>query len=240
MKYGLPKTILLDLDDTIIATSVVTDVVWQSVTAEFAPRLLGHSPQRMLEAFQEHRRWYWSDPVRHRDGRMSPPRARRELIEGTLNRLGILDPSLAGEMSDIFSAWREDAVQPFPEAVETLRRLRECGVRLALITNGEGEGQRRKIETFGLARFFECVLIEGEFGVGKPDERVYLHALEHLNSRPSEAWMVGDNLEWEVAAPQKLGLYSIWVDSLGAGLPESVAVRPDRIIQALPDLLKRP
>ena len=239
MTYSLPKSILLDLDDTIIATNVIADGVWQSVCSEFAPRLQGLSSQQLFKAFQEHRRWYWSDPVRHRRGRLGPARARRELIQGTLNRLGVNDPSLTDEMSDVFSASREDAVHPLPGAVETLQRLRDGGVRLALITNGEAEGQRRKIETFGLARFFECVLIEGEFGVGKPDERVYRHALDHLDAQPSEAWMVGDNLEWEVAAPQRLGLYSIWVDVSGAGLPESATVRPDRIIQALPELLAR-
>ena len=237
MTHGLPKSILLDLDDTIIATSVVADVVWQSVTSEFAPRLQGLSSQRLVEAFHEHRRWYWNDPARASRGRLSPSRSRRELIQGTLNRLGVNDSSLVDEMSDFFSAAREDAVHLFPGALETLQRLRDGGVRLALITNGDAEGQRRKIETFGLSRFFECVLIEGEFGVGKPDEKVYRHALNHLDSRPSEAWMVGDNLEWEVAAPQRLGLYGIWVDVAGAGLPESAAVRPDRIIQSLPELL---
>jgi putative hydrolase of the HAD superfamily len=49
--------------------------------------------------------------------------------------------------------------------------------------------------------------------------------------------MVGDNLEWEVAAPQKLGIAGIWVDSSGAGLPRSSTVRPDRIIRSLTELL---
>ena len=81
------------------------------------------------------------------------------------------------------------------------------------------------------------MVIESEFGVGKPEERVYLYALDELDSRPSEAWMVGDNLEWDVAAPQRLGMVGIWVDSAGRGLPESSGVRPDRIIGGLPDLL---
>jgi hypothetical protein len=29
-----------------------------------------------------------------------------------------------------------------------------------------------------------------------------------LSVEPSETWIVGDNLEWEVAAPQRLGLRS--------------------------------
>ena len=31
--------------------------------------------------------------------------------------------------------------------------------------------------------------------------------------------MVGDNLEWEVAAPQRLGIHAIWLDAYKAGLP---------------------
>jgi putative hydrolase of the HAD superfamily len=52
--------------------------------------------------------------------------------------------------------------------------------------------------------------------------------------------MVGDNLEWEVAAPQRLGIFSIWMDGRRQGLPESTAVRPDRIINALPELMCQP
>ncbi|WP_293454912.1 HAD hydrolase-like protein [Phenylobacterium sp.] len=48
-----------------------------------------------------------------------------------------------------------------------------------------------------------------EHGFGKPEERAYRHALQALDADPSEVWMVGDNLEWEVAAPQRLGIYSI-------------------------------
>ncbi|MGA9348435.1 MAG: HAD-IA family hydrolase [Anaerolineae bacterium] len=47
-------------------------------------------------------------------------------------------------------------------------------------------------------------MIKGEFGVGKPDDRVYLHALDQLNVKPEETWMVGDNLEWDVRAPQRM------------------------------------
>jgi putative hydrolase of the HAD superfamily len=52
--------------------------------------------------------------------------------------------------------------------------------------------------------------------------------------------MVGDNLEWEVAAPQRLGIFGVWHDHLGAGLPPGSAVKPDRIIERLPELLVDP
>jgi putative hydrolase of the HAD superfamily len=49
--------------------------------------------------------------------------------------------------------------------------------------------------------------------------------------------MVGDHLEWEVAAPQRLGIYAVWHDHLGDGLPAGTTVRPDRIIRNLSELL---
>jgi putative hydrolase of the HAD superfamily len=127
-------------------------------------------------------------------------------------------------------------MRPFPGAIETLVWLRERGVRSALLTNGAAEAQRAKLERFGLPGYFDCVVIEGEFGVGKPDERVYHHALEQLRAAPDETWMVGDNLEWDVAAPQRLGLSGVWVDCFARGLPEDSPVRPNWILRRLSEL----
>ncbi len=48
---------------------------------------------------------------------------------------------------------------------------------------------------------------------------------------------MGDNLEWDIAAPQRLGLYAVWVDHSRAGLPADAGVQPDRIIHSLTELL---
>ena len=73
--------------------------------------------------------------------------------------------------------------------------------------------------------------------MGKPDKRIFLHALERLNTSPKNAWMVGDNLDWDVAGAQQLGIYGIWVDWRGEGLPELSLVQPDRIIRNISELL---
>ena len=54
---------------------------------------------------------------------------------------------------------------------------------MALLTNGSAAIQRRRIEKHALATYFDYILIEGEFGIGKPDRRVYLHANSHLDAR---------------------------------------------------------
>jgi putative hydrolase of the HAD superfamily len=164
-------------------------------------------------------------------------RARREIVAAALQRLGIDDELLAEQIAGAFTAARDAAICLFPDAFPTLEGLRDLGVRLGLITNGRGEDQRAKIERFALAPWFEFVVIEGEFGCGKPDARVYQHALAQLGLPPGEVWMVGDNLEWDVAAPQRLGIAGIWHDVRGDGLPADTSIRPDRIIRSIRELV---
>ena len=238
MLERLPKAILLDLDDTILADAVNGDRCWRIVCSRFAAEVPGLAADRLLAEIERVRDWYWSDPDRHRRGRLNLEQARQELVGMALQALGAEAPDLARRIAQDFSALRAEVLRPFPGALETLRCLRERGVRLALVTNGSSAAQRRKIDRFGLAPLFDLVIIEGELGLGKPDERVYLHACEQLGVPPAEAWMVGDRLDWDVAAPQRLGILAIWVDNTGQGLPPSSPVRPDRIIRSLSELLE--
>ena len=60
--------------------------------------------------------------------------------------------------------------------------------------------------------------------------------LAALDVPAADAWMVGDNLEWDVAGPQREGITGIWIDARRTGVPNGHAVRPDRIINRLADL----
>ena len=140
-------------------------------------------------------------------------------------------------MADRYTTIREEAVRPFPGAIDTLRRLRETGIRLGLVTNGAADMQRGKIDRFGLGGFFEHIQVEEELGVGKPDEKAFRHALDALGMGAAEAWMVGDHLDFDIRGAQQIGIYAVWVDTRGAGLSDGTIVRPDRIIGALSDLI---
>ena len=60
----------------------------------------------------------------------------------------------------------------FPETTQCLKELTDAGIALAMITNGYGAGQRRKIERFGLERYSDHILIKGKLGFGKPEPAV--------------------------------------------------------------------
>lgn len=140
---------------------------------------------------------------------------RQGMVGRPLATLDIVDEETAHAMADTFPREREEAIEPFLGAIETVRVLRDRGVKLGLITNVGAVFRRPKVVRFGLEPLFDNIVIEGEFGVGKPNPAVYRHVLDELGVEASDAWMVGDTLEWEIGIPQDLGLKRIWVDGYG-------------------------
>lgn len=237
MATRLPAGMLLDLDDTILTYDAVSDDAWRRACELLGPAR-GLAAEALYSALAETREWYWGDDERRRLGRLRLNEARVEVTLLALRTLGRDDEALARELCDCFVQDRDAAIDFFPGALATLEHLRERGVALGLMTNGQSVHQRRKLQRFDLERFFEVVCVEGELGFGKPDSRVYTTALAGLGLAPAEVWAVGDNLECDVAGPQRLGVLGIWHDHRRAGLPAGCGVRPDRIIHSLPELLR--
>ena len=231
------KTLLVDLDDTLLDYSGGADECWTAACHTVATPA-GIDSARLVESVRAARRWFWDDPERHRRERVNMLGAWNKIVAEGFVRLGAANDTLALAIAEDYAARRWQAMRLFPRVEETLGRLRERGVTMALVTNGDKSHQRRKIETFDLGRYFDVILIEGEFGTGKPDEAVYRHVLERLGVLAKDAWMVGDHFEWDVAAPQRLGLRGIWVDREGVGLAPGVVERPHRIIRDFPEILE--
>jgi putative hydrolase of the HAD superfamily len=231
------KALLVDLDDTLLDYTGGVDECWHHACEAHAGAV-GIEPGGLVKAIAESRRWFWSDPGRHRVERTNMLRAWTRITAHALTSIGRSDETLAASIAEDFADRRWERMVLFPGVTAALQALRDRGVPMALVTNGDTTHQRRKIAQHDLERFFDVIVIEGEMGVGKPEAVVYRYALSRLRVSAEEAWMVGDNLEWDVAAPQRLGLRGIWVDGPGLGLPEDCDVTPHRIIRSFPELLE--
>ena len=221
---SFPRAILIDLDDTLLDDTSYASVCWADACAVAEARLPGVDIKRLRVTIDKLSSWFWSDPKRHRTGRLDLRRMTRAILEQVFAKLGINDRDLAHEVAEKYRDLRQARSTLFPGAMDALDRLRAEGVRLGMMTNGAAATQRAKIERFGLAPYFDHIVIEGEFGAGKPDRRVYDTLLSALDVTPADAWAIGDHLEFDVLAPMQLGLHGIWVDVRNAGL----AGRPDR------------
>jgi len=230
-----PAAVLLDLDDTLLDYSSGVEECW-TAACDACCSGAGVDAAALMEALRPARRSFWDDPDRHRRERVDMLGAWQKIVMHAMERLGPVDADLARTIARDFAARRRERERLFPEALEVLETLRRRSVPLGLVTNGDVLFQRDKIERHGLASFFDVIVIESEFGAGKPDEAVYRHALGVLKTPAAEACMVGDHLVWDVHGAQRVGITGIWIDREAAGLPAGSTIRPDRIIRSLKEL----
>jgi putative hydrolase of the HAD superfamily len=169
--------------------------------------------------------------------RLCPFETRREKVEHALASLGKPNPMLATAMVRAFEQLREEHRQLTPDAQATLHLLQDRGLRLALISNGNATYQRRKIAQHHLAPFFQGIFLEEEYGKAKPDPLMFLAALEHLQLAAQETWMIGDNLQTDIAGAESLGILTLWYTPIPAPLAPDGSPSPDRCISSLGEIM---
>ncbi|MBN2441877.1 MAG: HAD family hydrolase [Spirochaetales bacterium] len=237
MNPDFPEVIIFDLDDTIIEFYKGVVPSWKTACSLFCKNNTYVDKDSLYTAIRIAGQWYWKDPERHRIGRNDLRKARREIVVIAFHQLGLSNNADAFGLADHYSDLRMESLTLFPSAKETLNTFKEKKQRMVLLTNGESSLQREKIKMFDLEHYFEKIFIEGEVGIGKPDIRAYQNLLDCMKLKPRNVWMVGDNLEWDVYAPQSIGIYSIWNDFGQQGLPDTHPSVPDRIISNISELL---
>jgi putative hydrolase of the HAD superfamily len=230
-----PHAIFFDMDGTILDWQSGMEQSWRAACETH--RDGAHTPEQVHDAIRARRGWFWADPDRAYRGRMGLHGASREIVRLAFSDLGRDDITVAHSLADDYRSLRDAAIAPYPGAIETLDAIRARGIPMALITNGEARNQRRSVQKHALERYFDCIVIEGEFGCGKPDERVFRHALQALGCAPAHTWMVGDNFDADIVTPHRLGMHTVWVDASGADVPPDAPLRPHRIIASIAELL---
>jgi putative hydrolase of the HAD superfamily len=152
-----------------------------------------------------------------------------------LRRQGVADEALIAATHDAFRRDWFEQMALYDDAAHTLGALRPR-YRLGLITNGPAAIQRAKIERFGLASYFDALIVSGEVGVAKPDPAIFALALEQLGAWPHEALFVGDSPEHDMRGAQAAGMAFVWMNAHGEALPEGFG-RPLAVIARLGELV---
>jgi putative hydrolase of the HAD superfamily len=229
------RALLLDLDDTLIDGRSGVAAAWDHVSDLLAAPT-GLAPDAVRAEIRRATDWFWSDAERQRVGRLDLLAARREILGRVLGAFGRSEPELVARAAEVYTAHRDAALALAGEALDVLARMRRRVPLLALVTNGAADVQRAKVERFGLARFFDHVQIEGEFGAGKPERRVFEHALAVLDVAPEAALMAGDDFTNDVLGSLAAGLHAAWLDHAGAGPAAHRAPRPFHVVRSLQEL----
>ncbi len=166
------RTIIFDMDGTLIDTEKYYRVFWKQAAAEYgyamtdeqalALRSLGRpfAPRLLAEWFGEK---FDYEAVRKR---------RKELMDICLRQEGI--GLKAG-------------------ALVLLSYCRENHIRTAIATAGELERANRSLEQAGLAGYFDKIISAAMVKEGKPSPDIYLYACEQLGEAPENCYAVEDS-----------------------------------------------
>jgi HAD superfamily hydrolase (TIGR01493 family) len=115
--------------------------------------------------------------------------------------------------------------QPYPDTVPALRRLRDAGVRVAVVSNIAWD-IREVFDRHGAADLVDEIVLSYVEGVMKPDEKIFTVACQRLGVEPERTLMVGDSEEADGGAVT-IGCDFALVE------PLAVADRPDALLKVL-------
>ncbi|KAE8280354.1 N-acylneuraminate-9-phosphatase [Larimichthys crocea] len=128
-----------------------------------------------------------------------------------------------------------------PEIRTLLKQL--CSTyKLLLLTNGETQTQREKVEAVRCEEFFDAIVIGGEHAEQKPYLSIFTLCFNMLGVEAQDCVMVGDSLDTDIQGGFNARVRAtVWITSSGGSVPEG-SVKPDYTIPTvldLPDILEQ-
>jgi HAD superfamily hydrolase (TIGR01549 family) len=136
---------------------------------------------------------------------------RRESIRLALYRAGE-DPLMAEAAFDAFFAARQE-VTLFEDALPALEFL-SARYPLVALSNGNAD-----VQGIGIGRFFRASVTAREFGVGKPDPRIFHAAAGALGLTPAEVLHIGDDATLDALGALNAGMQAAWLNRADALWP---------------------
>lgn len=126
-------------------------------------------------------------------------------------------------------------LQLYSGVEDTVRQLHQK-YHLAIISDGQAAYAVPELNAVGLSGYFDPIIISGDFGYRKPNERLFTAALTAMKMEPSEVLFVGNDMYRDVYGAQRLGMKTVFSKS-NQGTQEKERVKPDYIIYKFPELL---
>ncbi len=117
-------------------------------------------------------------------------------------------------------------LKPWPDAAQSLRKLRTSGVRIITIANFSKKMLRSNAEGAGIADLFDELLSTETNGTYKPDPRAYALGMERLNLRKEDIVFAAFG-GWDAYGAKSFGYTTYWVNRFNLPV-EELGIEADR------------
>ena len=125
-------------------------------------------------------------------------------------------------------------LDPYPDVPDMLRRLKDAGMKTAILSNGSPTMLTAAVNSAGLSSLLDASLSVEAVGVYKPHPSVYQLAVDKLGVASPRICFLSSN-GWDAAGAAAFGFRVVWVNR--AGQPaENLPASPERQIASLAQL----
>ena len=101
-------------------------------------------------------------------------------------------------------------LRAYPDVLANLQKMRDAGLKLAILTNSPLEAAEAQLSFAGLTGQFDQVISTDEISRFKPDPEVYRLAAKRLGVEIGELWMVTAH-DWDVTGALRAGCAAAFV-----------------------------
>ena len=117
-----------------------------------------------------------------------------------------IDSAMKNELLNLYKT-----LSPFKEVPETLKKLKERNLRLAILSNGTPSLLTQLVKNNNIDNLFDDLFSIEEVGIYKPDAKVYDLPIKKYKIEKSQVAFLSANT-WDVSGGGNYGYQSIWVN----------------------------
>lgn len=208
----LPKVIFFDLDDTLIDHKNASRSAFSKIR-ESNDVLIEFPLDDLLDLWRKDFQKYWELMIQNRITIYENWSTRfREVFRSLGHEIG------EKELDSIVIQYRDNYISgtyAVAGAIDILKKARENEIHVSIITNNTAEMQYRKLDHCDMRKYIDSMNISQDYGIMKPDPRIFRIALEKSGFAPDECIMVGDSLESDVVGALGVGITPVWFNRNG-------------------------
>jgi putative hydrolase of the HAD superfamily len=206
--------IFFDIDDTLIDHRQAQERAALELYQEFGDQIRC-SREDFPPVWRQASRSHFIEFIR---GGCSLGKCQRRCIREVFHRTKMTDDE-ADEIYGFYLRHYESNWVIFPDVIPALDALQQQGFRLGILSTGDGEQQRTKLDRLGLTSRFNSILVPSPEPGITPFKNLFTLAVNEAQVSAEECAYVGGDLKNYVMGAAAAGWRAIWLDRTGIMKP---------------------
>jgi len=154
-----------------------------------------------------------------------------DALDYSMHAVGIHNPSVRSKLMELYLK-----LDAYPDVAETLLKLKENNIKVAILSNGEPSMLISAAKSAGIYSLLDHIISVERVRIYKPHPSVYQLAVDDFKMPANQIAFQSSN-GWDAYAAGAFGLAAVWVNRFSQS-PELIPKTPLAEISSLADLPK--